>query len=85
MEAIDKECLAQLKGNSSNFETTRWAAYQNQALDSVTYGHIRFLAVGPENTFKEPPPCCPDSACHGDGWKYRFIGWLDLETGEIRA
>ena len=57
----------------------RWAAYRNLALDSMTLGEFRFLAVGPEATYKEAPPSFPGA----DGWKYRFMGWVNLETGEV--
>lgn len=63
---------------------TRWCAYQNMALDSANCGHLQFLAVGPENTFKEPPTQYPMDNEHGMGWRYRFAGWLDLSTGEVK-
>jgi hypothetical protein len=78
----DAEALKQIIKSPCNHGDTRWAAYQNQALDSASLGHIQFLAVGPKNTLKEPPKRCPDTHL-GLGWKYQFFGWLDLETGEI--
>lgn len=82
-EKAEPEALEQMKGSPYNYNDTRWAAYQNVALDSANLGHIQFLAIGPDNTFKEPPKQAPDTQ-HGLGWKYRFIGWVDLETGEVR-
>jgi len=80
---IQSDTLNKMKESSYNYDSTRWAAYQNLALDSASAGHIQFLAIGPENTFKEPPKHLPDTT-HGLGWKYLFQGWIDLETGEIR-
>ena len=77
----DPEALQQMIDSPYNHEDTRWAAYQNQAMDSSSLGHLQFLAVGPKNTFKEPPKQCPDTRYVG--WKYRFTGWVDLETGEV--
>lgn len=77
---VPLELLEQMKRQSG--EQTRWAAYQNQALDSSRLGEVRYLAVGPSNTFKEPPPRYPDSQ-YGTGWAYGFLGWVNLETGEI--
>ena len=60
-----------------------WAAYQNQALDSANAGHLQFLAVGQDCTYLDPPEQYPADNVHGMGWRYRFIGYVDLETGEI--
>jgi hypothetical protein len=62
---------------------TRWAAFQNHALDSINCGYMQFLAIGPDNTFKTPPARMPDTKI-SLGWKYLFIGWIDLSTGEIQ-
>jgi len=78
----DSTAVARMVCSSANLEGTRWAAYQNQALDSASAGHLQFLAIGPENTYQEAPEQMPDTQ-HGMGWKYRFVGWVDLETGEV--
>ena len=83
MEELDPEALTQMKQSPHNYPGTAWAAYQNKAFDSARLGHIQFLAIGPENTFKEQPDRFPDAPPHGVGWKYLFIGWVNLETGEI--
>lgn len=83
MEKAHPEALEQMKESPYNHDDTHWAAYQNAALDSSSMGHIQFLAVGPQNTFKEKPKRYPDTQ-HGLGWRYLFIGWVDLETGEIK-
>lgn len=59
-----------------------WACYENQVMDSAAVGNFQFLKYGPGCTFKEPPLQAPDSAA-GLGWKYRFVGTVNLETGEI--
>jgi len=74
-----------MKASGSNHKTTRWAAYQNQAMDSASHGHLQFLAIGPHNTYQVPPTAYPVDTSHGLGWKYRFIGYVDMETGEIHG
>lgn len=78
----EPEALKQMKDSPYNHGDTRWAAYQNQAMDSTSAGHLQFLAVGPKNTFKEPPKQYPDTG-YGAGWKYQFVGWVNLETGDV--
>ncbi len=60
-----------------------WAAYQNVALDSADLGHMRFLKYGPDCTLKEPPQRYPDTA-ESIGWRYVYIGTVNLEAGEVR-
>jgi len=79
---VEPETLEEMKTSPYNHEDTRWAVYQNMALDSVNVGHMQFLAVGSQNTFKEPPGRIPDSPA-GLGWRYGFIGWVDLESGVV--
>jgi len=62
----------------------RWAAYQNVALDSANLGLLQFLKVGPGCTYKEPPKRMPDTRTDL-GWKYAFVGWVNIETGEIES
>jgi len=82
MEKAHSDALVQMQESPYNYDDTRWAAYQNNAMDSASLGHLQFLAVGSQNTFKEPPDRYPDSHL-GIGWRYAFIGWVDLETGCI--
>jgi len=60
----------------------RWAAYQNVDLGHPDLGHLQFLAIGPKQTYKEPPKNMPDTPA-GIGWRYIHVGWVDLKTGEI--
>ncbi len=78
--SVHPEALEQMKRASS--AGTRWAAYQNHAMDSSGLGDLRFLAVGPNNTVKEPPSRYPDTHL-GTGWAYLFVGWVDLDTGKV--
>jgi hypothetical protein len=80
--SVHPDALKNMKASLHNLETTRWAAYENHALDSSNLGDMRFLAVGPENTFKMPPTRYPDSHT-GTGWAYQFIGWVDLSSGTV--
>ena len=84
-ETAHPEALDQMRSSPYNYPDTRWAAYQNMAMDSQNLGHLQFLAVGPQNTCKEPTRSYPaDTPAGGCGWKYQFIGWVDLDTGEIK-
>jgi len=78
------EALEAMRSSPYNHENTEWAAYQNHALDSANCGHLQFLAVGPDNTCKEAPEKYPADTSSGMGWRYLFVGWVDLETGEIK-
>ena len=60
-----------------------WAAYECCALDSSYRGQFQYLKYGPNCTHQEPPPHAPDSAHNGAGWKWLFVGLVDLETGKI--
>ena len=76
------EAVEAMQDSPYNFPDTRWAAYENHALDSATAGELRFLAVGPQNTYQVAPDRYPDSQL-GVGWKFVHIGWVNLETGAI--
>lgn len=80
-EDIEPDVLAQMREKAS--PNTKWAAYQNIALDSSLRGHVQFLKVGEGCTFTERPEQMPDTP-FDLGWKYRFIGFVDLEAGEIK-
>jgi len=76
---VEVEALEKMR---SQCPGARWACYQNQALDSANCGHLQFLAVGEGFTFQQAPMQYPDSAA-GPGWKYRFVGWVDLASGKV--
>jgi hypothetical protein len=82
-QKVSQGVLEMLQTASKAYPEARWSAYQNVALDSDSCGHIQFLAIGPTNTYKHPPKHMPDTKA-GLGWKYQFIGWIDLMTGEIK-
>ena len=80
----EPEALQSMRESPFNFDTTLWAAYENQALDHSELGRVKFLAVGPQNTFKEAPARLPDT--HKDiHWMYCFIGYVNLETGVVET
>jgi hypothetical protein len=79
---ISTEALQQMRERAT--PSDKWWAYQNQALDSAGLGHLQFLQVGPDRTFKEAPERMPDSQ-HSIGWRYLRVGVVDLETGKIVA
>lgn len=76
-----QDSLKEMRESPYNYSTTRWAAYQNAAFDSTMFGHVRFLAIGPNNTLTTAPPRFPDTM--EPGWKYLFKGWVDLEKGVV--
>ena len=59
-----------------------WAAYQNHDMGHPQLGHLQFIKYGPGCTFVSPPEPCPDTV-HGLGWRYVFVGIVDLATGDI--
>jgi hypothetical protein len=75
---IDPEALAQMKERGGT-----WAAYENKALDSVNAGHLQFLKVGPGCTYAVGPEQYPMDNANGMGWRYRFVGMVNLEKGEV--
>lgn len=80
MPPIEAETLAAMRARVR--PNTKWAAYQNITLDSSLLGHVQFLMFGEGCTHTAHPEQMPDTA-FGLGWKYRFIGLVDLDTGTI--
>jgi hypothetical protein len=76
MDKPSRESLDQMRSRGGN-----WAAYENKALDSASLGHLQFLKVGSGCTFNCPPRTYP----FGIGWKYLYVGMVDLEAGTIIA
>jgi len=64
-DRVEAEALAQMKAR--DYPETRWAAYQNEALDSGLGSHLQFLAVGPRNTHQEAPEQYPADTSAGLG------------------
>lgn len=75
---ISPEAEAQMQEYCDEHEDVRWAAYQNHELGHPHLGSLRFLAIGPNQTFGVPPVRYPDTQ-YGIGWRYLFVGWVDLE------
>lgn len=82
-QKLDEHPLQAMRDSRANFTDTRWAVYENRALDSCNCGHQQFLAIGPQNTYKNPPKYFPVGTESGCGWRYLFTGWVNLKTGEI--
>lgn len=77
MNTPSPEALKQMRERGGN-----WAAYENHDLGHPDLGHLRFLKYGPDCTLKEPPARYPDTS-EGIGWRYVYIGTVNLESGEI--
>lgn len=74
---IEEESLKKMRERGGT-----WACYENQAFDSASAGHRIYLQFGPGCTHETPPTQAPDGA-HGPGWKYRFIGQVNLDKGTV--
>lgn len=77
---IDPETLERLRTPAR--PGVRWAVYRDSAFDSSDFGRMMFLAVGPGCTYEEAPERLPDIPM-GTGWKFRRIGWADLDRGVV--
>lgn len=77
-KTVDPEVLPILQERGGS-----WAAYENQAMDSGLHGHLQFLQVGPGRTHETAPEQLPDGP-YGPGWKYRYVGTVDLVTGAVQ-
>jgi hypothetical protein len=62
-----------------------WACYENHDLSSPSVGHLQFLKVGPGCTYETPPRQYPADTAMGLGWRYRYVGMVDLETGLVHV
>lgn len=80
---IDPEALEAMKTSVCRFSDTVWAAYENSDLGHSQLGHLKFMAVGSENTFKVAPVRLPDTADGAINWRYIYVGTVNLETGEV--
>lgn len=81
-ETATQEAVVQMLSSPYNFPSTRWAAYQNHDLGHRDLGHLRFLAVGPDNSCPVAPERLPDMAGQIN-WRYVLVGYVDLDTGKI--
>jgi hypothetical protein len=77
MDKVSEEMQMTLKERGGT-----WAAYRNEAMDSAELGMMIFLEVGEGCTYETPPKQAPDGSW-GMGWKYLYLGMVNLETGEI--
>lgn len=71
-----EEELARMREGAQRWPNVRWAATQNLELD-YNVGHLKFVAVGPENTI----PCITQPFPFH--WAYQFVGFVNLLTGTI--
>jgi hypothetical protein len=75
----DSKALAKMKSSSYNFPGTRWAAYENHDLGHWALGHLKFLAVGPQNTFKTAPTRLPDAVVSNRSNEQSASSWNGSE------
>lgn len=74
------EALQQMRDRAK--PDTKWAAYQNHDMSNTSLGHLQFLQIGVGCTYAEAPERMPDSHL-GIGWRYLFVGFVNLETGNV--
>jgi hypothetical protein len=74
---VEKEALAEMRERLTKWPRCKWAAAQCVDLGSRDVGHLKFYAVGPENTMQT---INQKTIGH---WSYYFVGWVNLETGKI--
>ena len=80
---IDALALNSMRDKAATSDPgAEWWCYQNVAMDSANFGHCIFLQVGPGCTLAEPPPQGPDGVW-GLGWRYRPVGPVDLDSGQV--
>lgn len=78
---IHSGALNIMRFHAANGSKARWAAYQNMPLDSPK-GRLVYLSVSPDGIYPELPKQHPANKEHGKN--YRFVGWVDLETGKVK-
>ena len=76
-QTISPQALKHMRTQKGN-----WAVYQNQDLNSFAVEVCMFLNWGPNCANKTAPRVMPDGDW-GPGWRYVYIGEVDLEKGEI--
>lgn len=74
---IDEGVYEQMRNVIAQKPEARWAVYQNQDFGSYMVGHLRFLLIGPNQTFQTPPSRLPDTRTE-IGWRYQFVGFVDF-------
>jgi hypothetical protein len=78
----DDSALTQMKLLGDDKEN-RWLAYQNHELGHRDCGHLRFLKCGPQCGVTEwPLKRLPDFQGQIN-WRYVFVGFVNLDTGDI--
>jgi hypothetical protein len=79
-DAVAETALRQMRERGG-----KWAAYENVALDSNNLGHLQYLMYGEGCTYGKPPERYPADTEYGTGWRYVFVGLVDLGAGVIQA
>lgn len=83
---VSQEAIQVMRSVPINFPSTRWAAYQNQTLDSIHCGKFLFLATGPKNHFPVVPETMPKEQSLLPYEPLEFfvhVGYLNLDSGKI--
>jgi hypothetical protein len=81
-QPIAHAALNTMRRSKEENPTWEFYAYENHDLGHPLVGHMQFLACGPDNTHKTPPSRMPDTDT-SLGWRYVFVGKVNLETGLV--
>jgi hypothetical protein len=80
-EKPEPQALAQMRERTE--EGQSWSAWQCVDMSSADLGRLQFIKIGRGCTFTEVPSRCPDTPTAGFGWRYTYVGNVNLDTGEI--
>ena len=59
-----------------------WAAYENQDETDSLRGNMRFIKIGHDAAYQQPPERLPDEQ-NFPAWKYIYVGMVNTSNGEI--
>lgn len=75
---VEPKTLEIIREKNKGYKDAKWACSRCVGMGSPNLGHLVFAPVGPDRSM---PTVTTDRFYH---WSYYFIGWLNLETGNIQ-
>ena len=89
LQKLRAKLIGDVKPSAEALQTMRarggdWFVYQDHCFESASLGDLQFLQCGVGRTFVSPPARMPDTQ-HSIGWRYIFVGKVNLETGSIEV
>jgi hypothetical protein len=77
-----ENALAKMRYHIQAAPKSNFVAFQSMDMSSETLGDVVFIRIGEDSTLKVIPPQAPDGQW-GLGWRYKPVGYINLETGKI--